>query len=122
VSLSILNITFDCADSDSVAHFWSELTGWPRSKVEMPGNPFWVVAGPAEDAARLVFVEVVEPRAVKNRIHLDLVPRDASQDEELDRLISLGARMVDDRRQAAPGGWVVLADPEGNEFCVEGGA
>jgi predicted enzyme related to lactoylglutathione lyase len=119
VGLSILNITFDCVDSDSVSHFWSEVTGWPRSKVEMPGNPFWEVAGPTPDAAKLVFVEVAEPKRMKNRVHLDLIPRAASQDQELDRVLSLGARIIDDRRRADPGGWVVLVDPEGNEFDIE---
>jgi hypothetical protein len=59
-----------------------------------------------------VFVTVPEPKTVKNRVHLDLVP-DGSQAVELARLESLGARVIEDRRQATPGGWVVLADPEG---------
>jgi predicted enzyme related to lactoylglutathione lyase len=121
MSLSILNVTFDCSDAASTASFWSELTNWPCSKEEMPGNPFWVVALSAAGASRLVFVDVVDAKSVKNRIHLDLVPEDASQDQEVDRILSLGARIIDDRRRATPGGWVVMADPEGNEFCVEGG-
>ena len=53
-------------------------------------------------------------------MHLDLLPKDsASQEEEVARLASLGARMVDDRRDSTPGGWIVMADPEGNEFCIE---
>ena len=121
MSLSILNVTFDCSDAASTASFWSELTNWPCSKEEMPGNPFWVVALSPAGASRLVFVDVVDAKTVKNRIHLDLVPEDASQDQEVDRILSLGARIIDDRRQATPGGWVVMADSEGNEFCVEGG-
>jgi predicted enzyme related to lactoylglutathione lyase len=62
-----------------------------------------------------------EPKTVKNRVHLDLVPGGVSQAEELARIELLGARVIDDRRQAAPGGWVVMADPEGNEFDLEGG-
>jgi predicted enzyme related to lactoylglutathione lyase len=54
---------------------------------------------------------------VKNRMHLCLRPVDRSRDEEVERLLSLGARMVDDRREGDTG-WAVLADPEGNEFCV----
>ena len=65
--------------------------------------------------------QATDAKTVKNRIHLDLVPEDASQGQEVDRILSLGARIIDDRRQATPGGWVVMADPEGNEFCVEGG-
>jgi hypothetical protein len=60
---------------------------------------------------------VVEPKTVKNRVHLDIVPADRSQDEEIARLTGLGATVADDRRPQV--GWVVLADPEGNEFCVE---
>jgi predicted enzyme related to lactoylglutathione lyase len=122
MSLSILNVTFDCSDAAATASFWSELTNWPCSKEEMPGNPFLVVGRPAAGAFRLVFVDVVDAKRVKNRIHLDLVPEDASQDQEVDRMLFLGARIIDDRRQATPGGWVVMADPEGNEFCVEGGS
>jgi predicted enzyme related to lactoylglutathione lyase len=119
---SILNVTFDCSDAEFMARFWSEVTRWPRSKVEMPGNPFWVVASPDGDASpHLVFVEVPEPKRTKNRVHLDLLPQDGLQDQEIARLESSGARIVDDRRGVNPGGWVVMADPEGNEFCVEGG-
>jgi uncharacterized protein (TIGR03086 family) len=52
-------------------------------------------------------------------VHLDLVPLDRRRDEEVDRLLDLGARVVDDQRRPDGAGWVVLADPEGNEFCVE---
>jgi Glyoxalase-like domain len=65
----------------------------------------------------LMFLRVPEPKTVKNRMHLCLRPVDRSRDEEVERLLSLGARMVDDRREGDTG-WAVLADPEGNEFCV----
>ena len=116
---SILNVTFDCANAESVARFWSEATRWPRAKVDLPGNPYWLVTPDDEVRPRLVFVEVPEAKSVKNRVHLDLLPRDGSQAEEVTRLESLGARIVDDRRALRPGGWVMMADPEGNEFCVE---
>lgn len=116
---AILNVTFDCADSALMARFWSGVTGWPAAKVEMLGNPFWVVAEPEQETARMVFAEVPEPKAVKNRVHLDLLPQGGSQDEELARLEALGAVVVDDRRDAEPGGWIMMADPEGNEFCLE---
>jgi predicted enzyme related to lactoylglutathione lyase len=120
VSSSVLNVTFDCSDAASVAQFWSEVTRWPCSKQQMPGNTFWVVGAPGGAGPRLVFVNVPEPKTVKNRVHLDLVP-DGSQAEELARLESLGAAVIDDRRRVTPGGWVVMADPEGNEFDLEGG-
>jgi predicted enzyme related to lactoylglutathione lyase len=121
VSVAILNVTFDCDDAESLAGFWSKVTGWACSKEEMPGNPYWVVGMATGEPPRLVFVEVPEVKAVKNRAHLDLVPVGASQAEEITRLQSFGARVVEDRRRADPGGWVVMADPEGNEFCVESG-
>ena len=58
---------------------------------------------------------------MKNRIHLDLLPAEGSQEEEVARLVGLGARVLEDRRSSTPGGWVVMADPEDNEFCLERG-
>ena len=66
----------------------------------------------------LVFVAVPEGKAVKNRLHLDLRPVGCSHAEEVERLIGLGARRADIGQGDVP--WVVLADPEGNEFCVLG--
>ena len=68
----------------------------------------------------LLFIEVPEPKSVKNRIHFDLRSTDVTQDEEYERLVGLGATLVADRRGLyGPGtGWYVMADPEGNEFCI----
>jgi predicted enzyme related to lactoylglutathione lyase len=120
VSALVLNITFDCLDARAVAQFWEAVTGYPNELQQQPGNDYWVV-GPSDGSLpRLVFVTVPEKRAAKNRVHLDLLPRDsASQEEEVARLVGLGAQVVDDRRDSTPGGWVVMADPEGNEFCIE---
>ncbi len=115
----LLNVTFDCRDAHRVATFWSGVTGYSLEHVEHPGNPFWLASPPGEGLPRLVFVTVPEDKSVKNRVHLDVVPRDDEQAAEVERLVALGASVVDDRRQLQPGGWVVLADPEGNEFCVE---
>jgi Glyoxalase-like domain len=57
---SILNVTFDCSDAASIARFWSRVTGWPWSKHDMPGSPFWVVGEPGRTGPRLVFVNVPE--------------------------------------------------------------
>jgi hypothetical protein len=65
-----------------------------------------------------VFVTVPEAKTVKNRLHLDIRPVDGSHETEVERLIGLGARRADVGQGSAP--WVVLADPEGNEFCVLG--
>ena len=69
---------------------------------------------------RLLFIEVPDGKVAKNRLHLDLRPREGTRDEELARLLAHGATEVADHRgQYGPGtGWVVLADPAGNEFCI----
>nr|WP_207916894.1 VOC family protein [Micromonospora sp. KC723] len=64
---------------------------------------------------------VAEGTVVKNRVHLDLQPQDRTRDEEVDRLIGIGAKLFEDHRRPDGTGWVTLADPEGNEFCVERG-
>jgi len=117
----VLNVTMDCADAQAQARFWSRVTGQPASDESRPGNPFWLV-GPStdQDGLRLVFVPVAGAKREKNRVHVDIAPTDRTQAAELDRLLTLGASVVDDRRQIDGGGWVVLADPEGNEFCLEG--
>jgi len=119
VTSLILNVTFDCLSTESMSRFWSDVTGWPAKMVEAPDNPYWVVEAVDGVCTRLVFVNVREEKHVKNRLHLDLLPRDTTQEAELDRLESLGARIVDDRRSIDPGGWIVMADLEGNEFCLE---
>lgn len=65
----------------------------------------------------LLFLRVPEPKTVKNRMHVCLRPVDRSRDEEIDRILGLGASLVADLRNG-DAGWAVLADPEGNEFCV----
>lgn len=62
--------------------------------------------------------ETYEGKSVKNRLHLCLQPDDRTRDEEVDRIVGLGATLVSDQRRPGGAGWAVLADPEGNEFCV----
>jgi hypothetical protein len=83
-----------------------------------PEDPEALLLSPDGKLA-LLFVAVPERKQVKNRVHLDLMPLDHVRDVEVDRLLGLGARMIDDQRRPDGSGWVVLADPEGNEFCVE---
>jgi predicted enzyme related to lactoylglutathione lyase len=116
---AILNVTIDCHQPEAVAAFWSAVTGYPVEEVASPGNHYWVARPRDESWPRLVFVSVPETKVLKNRVHLDLVPVAGDQDHEVERLLALGATLIDDRRALTPGGWVVLADPEGNEFCVE---
>jgi catechol 2,3-dioxygenase-like lactoylglutathione lyase family enzyme len=72
----------------------------------------------ADGRTRLLFIEIPEGKQVKNRLHFDLRPTDATREEEVARLLGLGATEVADHRRPDGSGWVTLADPEGNEFCV----
>jgi hypothetical protein len=72
----------------------------------------------ADGRTRVLFIEVPEAKQVKNRLHFDLRPNDAERDDEVARLLSLGATEVADHRRPDGSGWVTLADPEGNELCV----
>ena len=83
-----------------------------------PGHVEYSVEPPAPGGPRLYFTTVPEPKTIKNRIHLDLLPQADDQQAELARLTALGARVLDDQPPGAS--WIVMADPEGNEFCLEG--
>lgn len=116
----IRHITFDCRDPYRQARFWAEVLGFvdePDNPNE-PDDPEALVVDPKGLHPGLLFVPVPEPKELKNRIHLDLVP-DVRRDIEVDRLLELGATLVDDQRRPDGSGWAVLADPEGNELCVE---
>jgi predicted enzyme related to lactoylglutathione lyase len=114
VSSFIHNITLDCRDAKRAATFWAAVTGWPASNAYEDEY----AVGPGDDGRiKLYFVPVPEPKTVKNRMHLDIIPSDRTQDEEIARLTGLGATMVSDNRPEF--GWVTMADPEGNEFCLE---
>ncbi|MER6982790.1 VOC family protein [Streptomyces carpinensis] len=111
---AIRHTTIDCADAYALAGFWSQVLDLPVHEDGKPGDEEALIEG-----AGLLFVTVPEAKTAKNRVHLDLQPQDRTRDEEVERLLALGATQVDDRRNPDGTGWVVLADPEGNEFCVE---
>ncbi|WP_330347966.1 VOC family protein [Streptomyces sp. NBC_00582] len=111
---AIRHVTIDCSDAYALAGFWSEALGLPRHEDDKPGDEEALIAG-----AGLLFVTVPEAKTVKNRVHFDLQPQDRTREEEVERLLALGATLVSDMRRSDGTGWVVLADPEGNEFCVE---
>ena len=106
---SIYTITIDCADPDRLAAFWGQLLGWGRSYEDEDE-----VAIEGDEGPALLFGRAPEPKRVKNRIHLDLNPDD--QEAEVARAKQLGATEVDIGQRDVS--WVVLADPEGNEFCI----
>ncbi len=115
---AILNVTFDCSDVRSVAEFWAAVTGWALHEENVePGHAEYSVGPPDDGFTRLYFVTVPEPKTAKSRLHLDMLPRDRSQEQEITRLTGLGATVSGSQPPGA--GWVVMADPEGNEFCLE---
>jgi uncharacterized protein (TIGR03086 family) len=120
MAVRIKSITFDCTDPSRLAQFWSQLTGFIEDpdNSNAPDDSEALLLSP-DPRLTLLFITVPEPKHVKNRVHLDLVPLDRRRDKEVERLVGLGARVVDDHRRPDGAGWVVLADPEGNEFCIE---
>ncbi|WP_407344935.1 VOC family protein [Pengzhenrongella phosphoraccumulans] len=114
----IRHVTVDCAHPYELALFWARVLGSAVDEQDRPDDE--VVLVPTGDIGML-FGRVPEGKTVKNRLHVDLQPSDRTRDEEVARLLDLGAVHVDDQRTPDGRGWVVLADPEGNEFCVERG-
>jgi len=122
----ISHTTFDARDAYAQSVFWAEVLGYTDvpGDPNLPGHEECMIVppadhdAPAESHGHVLFIEVPEPKTIKNRGHLDLRPTDRTQAEEVERLLALGATEVADRRRPDGGGWVVLADPEGNEFCI----
>lgn len=112
----IRNVSFDCLDAYALAQFWSAVVGHPVNPDSAPGDAEVVVEQP--DGPRLFFQAVTDAKTVKNRVHVCLQPDDRDRDAEVDRLVTLGAKVHEDHRTPAGDGWVVLLDPAGNEFCM----
>ena len=110
-------LIIDAADPDALATFWSAVLDWPRRGVDADGAV--EIGDPSGATPTLVFVPVGDVKTVKDRIHIDVSPLRSDQDEELARLLALGATHVDVGQGEQS--WVVLADPEGNEFCLLAG-
>jgi len=112
----IRHVTIDCADPYALAGFWAEALDGKLADDDFPGDPEILVT---TSTSVLLFIRVDEPKTVKNRVHLDLQPQDRTRDQEVERLLALGATLQGDHRRPDGKGWVTLHDPEGNEFCVE---
>jgi hypothetical protein len=127
MSVRWYSVVIDCKDVAAQADWWAEVLDW-RKAYEAPNEV--VIVPPHALTARaesipleeqgpgLVFVPVPEGKTVKNRLHIDLAPRGGDDQQiEVARLVSLGATRID-IGQSGDASWVVLNDPEGNEFCV----
>jgi len=112
MAMRLFSVVFDANDHIALAHWWAQAleTGVvAESEIEA-----WFAL---TDSPELIFVPVAEPKTSKNRIHLDLPSSSGShQSQIVERLVGLGASHADIGQQDVP--WVVLADPEDNEFCV----
>jgi Glyoxalase-like domain len=114
VDLTWEQVVVDARDPVGLGRWWAEALGWVV--VGDAADEFEIRPAP-DQMPGLLFVPVAEGKASKNRLHPDFRPVD--QAAEVDRLLSLGARLVDVGQGDAS--WVVLADPEGNEFCILSG-
>jgi catechol 2,3-dioxygenase-like lactoylglutathione lyase family enzyme len=121
VTSLISHTTIDCTNAYELSEWWKPVLGYADldDDPNEPGHEECMIRDP-ETGHQVLFIEVPDAKQVKNRIHFDLRPREGTRDEELARLLDHGATEVLDMRGTwGPGsGWVVLADPEGNEFCI----
>lgn len=115
----ISHTSFDAVDSYSQSLFWSEALGYSEDPDDpnLPEHEECLIMAP-DRSQMLLFIRVPDRKQVKNRVHLDIRPVDRTREEEVDRLIGLGATVYEDHRRADGSGWITLMDPEGNEFCV----
>jgi catechol 2,3-dioxygenase-like lactoylglutathione lyase family enzyme len=115
----VSHTTIDCLDAYGLCAWWKDVLGYtdvPGDPNE-PGDPECMIVDP-RTGHRLLFIEVDDLQDPVGRIHLDLAPVDRTRDEEIERVLGLGAREVADRRRPDGAGWMVLADPAGNRFCI----
>lgn len=110
-----------CRDAYALSEFWRTVLGYTdvADDPNEPGDEECMILDP-ESGHSLLFIQVADPTPGKNRWHLDLRPCEGRRDDEVERLLQLGASIVADRRDIhGPGvGWVTMADPEQNQFCV----
>ena len=108
------HIVIDAHDLPRLARFWTEALGW---KV-LSEREREIIIGTDENApVGICLMPVTDEKVVKNRVHLDITTSTEDRDQEIERLLALGAQRAD-IGQTGKESWTVLADPEGNEFCV----
>jgi catechol 2,3-dioxygenase-like lactoylglutathione lyase family enzyme len=117
VTVRVASLVVDCDDPDRVAAFWAEALGFEEvERNDDPADPEIVLKDPLRRMAPMLFGKGVDPKTTKNRWHLDLRPKER-RDDEVERLTGLGATVLEGFGGPAAT-WVVLQDPEGNEFCI----
>jgi hypothetical protein len=119
MALTVSHISVDARDAYAQSVWWAEVLDMHEDPDDPnePGHEECLIIS-ADGRNRILFIEVPEPKQIKNRLHFDLRPNGTDREQELARVIALGATQLADRRRSDGSGWVTLADPEGNEFCV----
>ncbi|MFE5617204.1 VOC family protein [Streptomyces sp. NPDC056524] len=112
MAVRMYHVVVDSHDPRAQARFWAQVLDW---KILYEDEHEVVIGADEYALPGLCFLPVPESKTVKNRLHIDLTPDD--RDAEVERIVELGARRID-IGQGEDATWVVLADPEGNEFCV----
>ena len=109
----------NCENALELSEWWKQVLGYVdlEDDPNEVGDEECMIVDPT-GGHRLLFIEVDDLQEPVGGVHLDLVPTDRSRDDEVERVMALGARQVADRRNADGTGWVVLADPAGNLFCI----
>ena len=110
-------LIIDCEDPRRLADFWAQALDYRESDAKVEGEHHYVeLEGPPGAGPSLLLLRTPDKKTSKNRVHIDVNATDRDQDAEVERLVALGATRVDIGQGERT--WVVLADPEGNEFCV----
>jgi hypothetical protein len=117
----ISHTSIDCHNAYELSEWWKPVLGYVDldGDPNLPGHEECMIRDP-QTGHQVLFIEVADEKVAKNRLHFDLRPRQGTRDDELVRLLDHGAtEVLDTRGTWGPGsGWMVLADPEGNEFCI----
>jgi predicted enzyme related to lactoylglutathione lyase len=111
--------SFDARDACAQSVFWAQVLDFiedPDDPNE-PGHQECLIMS-RDRSQLLLFITVPDSKTAKNRVHLDLRPADRTREEETERILALGASQLADHRRPDGSGWITLADPEGNEFCI----
>ena len=119
MSLRVSHTSFNALNAYEQSVWWAELLGYHEDPDDpnLPGHEENMIFSP-DETHRILFIDVPDAKQLRNRVHLDLQAVDNRRDDELERALAMGATLVEDHRKPDGSGWPVLADPEGNEFCI----